>query len=128
MQRFNAAGRRAAPVRRRAKDDENWLDAKRVARELEKLLEAAGPRAAAIARAAAELQLSTRQVYGLLARYRDERTVSSLLARNKGERTKRLAGDVETIVKATLEEQWMIPCRWRSESAHIRRREHFWRA
>ena len=109
MQRFNAAGRRAAPGRRRAKDKENWLDAKRIARELERVLEASGSRGEAIGRAAAELRLSTRQIYGLLARYRDERTVSSVLARSKTERKKRLAGDVETIVASTLQEQWLIP-------------------
>ncbi len=109
MQRFNAAGRRAAPGRRRAKDEENWLDAKRIARELERVLEASGSRGEAIGRAAAELRLSTRQIYGLLARYRDERTVSSVLARSKTERKKRLAGDVETIVASTLQEQWLIP-------------------
>ena len=43
MQRFNAAGRRAAPGRRRAKDEENWLDAKRVARELDKGSGSLGP-------------------------------------------------------------------------------------
>ena len=110
MQRFNAAGRRAAPGRRRAKDKENWLDAKRIARELERVLEASGSRGEAIGRAAAELRLSTRQIFaGLLARYRDERTVSSVLARSKTERKKRLAGDVETIVASTLQEQWLIP-------------------
>jgi len=109
VQRFNAIGGRGAPGRRRARDDESWLDAKRVARELEKVLEASGPRAETVGRAAAELRLSTRQVYTLLARYRDERTVSSVLARSKPERKKRLGADVETIVAATLQEQWMIP-------------------
>jgi hypothetical protein len=61
LARFNAVGRRGGPDRRRAQDDENWLDAKRVARELDRVLEVPGPRNAAIARAAAELRLSTRQ-------------------------------------------------------------------
>ncbi len=108
MQPFNAAVGRGARGRRRAQDDENWLGAKRVARELDKVLEAPGPRNAAIARAAAELRLSTRQVYGLLSRYRTERTVSSVLTRKGRSRRKRLGGDVEAIVAATLREQWLV--------------------
>ncbi|MER9431812.1 hypothetical protein [Mesorhizobium sp. M0408] len=59
--------------------DEAWSAARRVARELDKILDGAGPRQAPIERAAAELRLSTRQIYNLLARYRIPRTVTSLL-------------------------------------------------
>ena len=109
MKRFKSVGRRTAWGPRHAKDDENWLHAKRVARELDKVLEASGPRAGAIARAAGELRLSTRQVYTLLARYRRERTVSSVLSRKGQSRRKRLGDDVEAIVAVTLREQWMVP-------------------
>lgn len=109
LKRFKSAGRRAARGPRYAEDDENWLNAKRVARELNKVLEASGPRNGAIARAAGELRLSTRQVYTLLARYRCQRTVSSVLSRKGQNRRKRLADDVEAIVAATLREQWMVP-------------------
>ena len=71
-------------------DDENWLNAKRVARELDKVLDATGPRRVAVARAAGELRLSTRRIYMLLARYRRERTVTSLRSRNGAARRKRL--------------------------------------
>lgn len=50
--------------------------ARRVARELDKILDGGGPKQAAITRAAAELRLTTRQIYNLLARYRADRTVS----------------------------------------------------
>ena len=89
-------------------DDENWLSAKRVARELDKVLDAAGPRREAVARAAGELRLSTRRIYALLARYQLERTVSSLLSRKSAARRKRLADDAEAIIAATLREQWLI--------------------
>lgn len=92
----------------RPADDVNWLSAKRIARELDKVLDASGPRGAAIARAAGELRLSTRQVYTLLARYRRERTVSSLLSYKCAARRKRLADDAEAIIAATLREQWLI--------------------
>jgi hypothetical protein len=71
-------------------DDENWLSARRVARELDKVLDASGSRRVAVARAAGELPLSTRRIYMLLARYRRERTVSSLRDRNGAARRKRL--------------------------------------
>jgi hypothetical protein len=44
----------------RPADDANWLSAKRVARELDKVLYASRPRGMAIARAAVELRLPTR--------------------------------------------------------------------
>ena len=103
-----AAGGRGAPDRRRAQKDENWRDAKRVARELDRVLEAADPRKTAIARAAGELRLSTRQVYALLARYRAERTVSSVIPRKGRNRRKRLQDDAEAIIAATLREQWLV--------------------
>jgi putative transposase len=89
-------------------DDENWRNAKRVARELDKVLDTPGPRRAAVARAAGELRLSTRQIYALLARYQRERTVSALISRKGAARRKRLADDVEAIIVATLSEKWMV--------------------
>ena len=74
----------------RPADDVNWLSAKRVTRELDKVLDASGSRRLAAARAAGELRLSTRRIYMLLARYRRERTVSSLRSRNGAARRKRL--------------------------------------
>lgn len=65
-----------------------------------------GLRRAAIVRAAAELRLSTRQVYNLLARYRIDRTVTSLLPRLDGARKRRLEQDIEKIIAATLRKQW----------------------
>ena len=50
--------------------DETWSAARRTARELDRVLDGSGPRQVVIDRAAAELRLSTRQVYNLLARYR----------------------------------------------------------
>ncbi|NGX96850.1 MAG: transposase, partial [Candidatus Afipia apatlaquensis] len=42
---------------------DDWLQAQRYARELGKVLDGSGPRRLAIARAAAELRLTTRQIY-----------------------------------------------------------------
>ncbi|WP_234189534.1 Mu transposase C-terminal domain-containing protein [Shinella sp. NM-101] len=81
--------------------------ARRVARELDKVLDGGGPRQAAIARAAAELRLTTRQIYNLLARYRADRTVTVLLPRTAVSRRKRLPEQVEEIIAATLREQWL---------------------
>ncbi len=92
----------------RPADDVNWLSARRIARELDKVLDATGPRRGAAARAAGELRLSTRRIYTLLARYRRERTVSSLLSRKGAPRRKRLDDDAEAIIAATLREQWLI--------------------
>ncbi|MGO9390245.1 Mu transposase C-terminal domain-containing protein [Rhodoblastus sp.] len=107
MPLFNSGFPRQAATMRPA-DDENWRDAKRIARELDKVLEAPGPRKTAVARAAGELRLSTRRIYMLLARYREEHTVSALLARKGAARRKRLAGDAEAIIAATLQEKWMV--------------------
>ncbi|RWK76779.1 transposase family protein [Mesorhizobium sp.] len=88
--------------------DEQWLAARRIARELDRILDGPGPRRDAVARAAAELRLSTRQVYNLLARYRIDRTVTSLLSRTAGTRKKRLHEGIEQIIATTLQEQWLV--------------------
>ncbi|MGE0281002.1 MAG: Mu transposase C-terminal domain-containing protein [Rhizobiaceae bacterium] len=88
--------------------DEAWSTARRVARELDRILDGPGSRRAAIVRAAAELRLSTRQVYNLIARYRTDRTVSSLLPRLDGVRKKRLELGIEEIIAATLRERWLV--------------------
>ncbi len=93
---------------RDAVDDDAWVDSRRQARALDKILVADGPRRTAIARAAAELNLSTRQIYNLLTRYRPERTVSALLASVGRPRAKRLTAAVEAIVAATLRDQWLV--------------------
>jgi putative transposase len=88
--------------------DDVWAEAKRQARELDKVLDGSDLRRALTARAAAELNLSTRQVYNLLKRYAVLRTIASLLPRRRGLRAKRLSAGVEAIVAATLKEKWMI--------------------
>ncbi|KRD72670.1 hypothetical protein IB265_19525 [Ensifer sp. ENS10] len=80
-----------------------------MARELDKILDHFGPRQPAVARAAAELRLSTRQVYNLLGRYRVERTITTLLPRTTETRRKRLAGGTEEIISTTLREQFRLP-------------------
>lgn len=87
--------------------EEQWSTARRIARALDKVLDDGGLRQAAIARAAAELRLTSRQVYNLLARYRADRTVTALLPRNADTRRKRLPAEVEEIVSTTLREQWL---------------------
>lgn len=96
------------PASAASHSDEAWSTARRVARELDRILDGSGPRRAAIARAAAELRLSTRQVYNLMARYRVERTVTSLLPSEDRTRKKRLQQDIEEIIAATLREQWLV--------------------
>jgi len=91
-----------------AVDGDVWAEVRRQARELDKVLEGSGLRRALIARAAAELNLATRQVYNLLKRYAVARTAASLQSRRGGLRTKRLSAGVETIIEATLTEKWMI--------------------
>ncbi|ESY77880.1 hypothetical protein X739_32355 [Mesorhizobium sp. LNHC220B00] len=88
--------------------DEQWLAARRIARELDRILDGAGPRRATVDRAAAELRLWTRQVYNLLARYCADRTVTSLLPRTAGTRKKRPHEGIEEIIAATLREQWLV--------------------
>ena len=83
------------------------------------------PDCAAIERAAAELSVSSRQVYNLLARYRADRRVSSLLPHRNGARKKRLDAGVEDIIAATLRAQWLAngrPRRSRRVVAEIRAR------
>ena len=81
--------------------------ARRMARELDKILDGGNPKHAAIKRAAAELRLTTRKIYNLLARYRADRTVTSLLPRTAVSRRKRLPEQVEAIIAATLREKWL---------------------
>lgn len=88
--------------------EEAWATARRVARELDRILDGSGSRRTAIVRAAAELRLSTRQVYNLLARYRVDRTVTSLLPGGDRTRQKRLPQDIEGIIATTLREQWLV--------------------
>ena len=99
-------GRKPAPAGSHA--DESWLGARRVARELDKIIDGQGPRRIAVERASAELRLTTRQVYNLLARYRDGRRVTLLLRAGDGTRKKRLQEAVETIIVATLRERWLV--------------------
>ncbi|NTE57869.1 DDE-type integrase/transposase/recombinase [Agrobacterium tumefaciens] len=87
--------------------DEQWSMARRIARELDKILDGGGPRQAAITRAAAELRLTTRQIYNLLARYRADRTVTALLPRTAVSRRKRLSEQIEEIIATTLREKWL---------------------
>lgn len=98
--------RQAAPAA--SHSDKAWSATRRIARELDRILDGSGPRRAAINRAAAELRLSTRQVYNLLARYRIDRTVTSLLPRLDGVRKKRLDQGIEEIIAATLRERWLV--------------------
>lgn len=97
--------RRSTPSHESTETD--WAAARRVANQLDRILEVDGSRKAAIARAAAELRLSSRQIYNLLARYRTDRTVTALLPRTSGPRRKRISADVEAIVARTLQEQWL---------------------
>ena len=55
-----------------------------------------------------ELRVSTRRIYVLLAKYRLERTVLTLLSRRGAGRSKRLAENVEVSIAATLREKWMV--------------------
>ncbi len=87
---------------------DQWSTARRIARELDKILDDGGPRQTAIARAAAELRLTVRQIYNLLARYRTNRTVTAMLPRTGETRRKRLAEAIEEIICTTLREQWLI--------------------
>jgi len=78
-----------------------------VAAELDKVLDGSGPRQPAIARAAAALRLSTRQVYNLVTRYRADRTVTALLPHTAKTRQKRLDAKIEKFISVTLREQWL---------------------
>lgn len=68
----------------------DWLKARQTARELDRVLDAGRARKDAIVRVAAELHLTTRQIYNLLARYQAERRITALLPRLPLERRKRL--------------------------------------
>ena len=89
-------------------DDDAFAEAKRQARAFDKVLDGSGARQALIARAAAEVNLTSRQVYNLLKRYAADRTISSLLPRRGNARAKRLNASVEAIITATLSEQWLV--------------------
>ena len=89
--------------------DEAWAKATRIARELDRILDGAAPVREAVMRAASELRLSTRQVYNYLARYREERRVSSLLPRTSETRKPRVSPAVESIIAMTLREMWLCP-------------------
>ena len=89
--------------------DKPWAKATRIARELDQVLDGAAPVREAVLRAASELRLSTRQVYNYLARYREERRVSSLLLRTSGTRKSRISLAVESIIAMTLREMWLRP-------------------
>lgn len=89
--------------------DEAWAKATRIARELDRILDGQEPMRTAVARAAFELRLSTRQVYNHLSRYRQERRVSSLLPKTGGARRTRISPAVEEIIAATLRELWLGP-------------------
>ena len=97
---------RALPARQIS--DQHWVMARRVARELDKILDGSDPRRAAIKRAAAELRLTTRQIYNLLARYRADRTVTALLPRTASSRRKRLPEQVEEIIAAIITKRLSI--------------------
>lgn len=86
----------------------DWLKACRTARELDRVLDAGRAKKDAIVRAAAELHLTTRQIYNLLARYQAERRITALLPRLPSERRKRLSETAEDIIHKTLRDQWMI--------------------
>lgn len=88
--------------------DDVRAEAKRQARELDKVLDGSDPRRTLIARAAAALDLTTRQIYNLLKRYAPERTMSSLLPHRHGPRAKRLSERVEGIIATTLREHWLV--------------------
>lgn len=63
----------------------------------------------AVSRAAAELRLSTRQVYNHLARYREERRVSSVLPQTNGVRRTRISTAVAAVIEETPREMWLQP-------------------
>lgn len=89
--------------------EEAWAKAVQIARELDRVLDGDLSMLEAVSRAAVELRLSTRQVYNHLARYREDRRVSSLLPRTNGARRARISVGVETIISDTLREMWLQP-------------------
>lgn len=89
--------------------EEAWSKAVRIARELDRVLDSDLPMREAVSRSATELRLSTRQVYNHLARYREDRRVSSLLRQTSGARRARISTSVEAIIADTLREMWLQP-------------------
>jgi putative transposase len=89
--------------------EEAWSKAVRIARELDRVLDGDLPMRDAVSWAAVELRLSTRQVYNHLARYREDRRVSSLLPQTNGARRARISTSVEAIIADTLREMWLLP-------------------
>lgn len=89
--------------------DDAWSKAIRIARELDRILDDDLPMLEVVNRAATELRLSTRQVYNHLARYREDRRVSSLLPRTNGARRARISASVDAIIAETLREMWLRP-------------------
>lgn len=57
-------------LRENEASDDAWAKATRVARELDRILDGQEPMRTAVARAASELRLSTRQVYNHLRRWK----------------------------------------------------------
>jgi putative transposase len=90
------------------RQDDLGLRACQYARHLDAVLDDPGSKRAAVLRAASELQLSTRQIYNLLTRYRKTRTVTALMPGVDNGRRKRLSSGVEAIIAATLREQWLV--------------------
>ncbi len=89
--------------------EEAWSKAVRIARELDRVLDGDLQMREAVSRSATELRLSTRQVYNHLARYREDRRVSSLLPQTNGARRARISTSVEAIIADTLREMWLQP-------------------
>lgn len=106
-------------LRENEASDEAWAKATRIGRELDRILDGQEPMRTAVARAASELRLSTRQVYNHLCRYRTERRVSSLLPRTGGARRARISPAVEEIISATLREMWLGE--WTKHGGHAAR-------
>ncbi len=88
--------------------EEDWLAARHIARQLDKILDGHGSRHTLMGRAATELGLSTRQVYHLLARYRLSRSVSALLPCRREKRRRRLPSEIEQTIAVTLRERWLL--------------------
>lgn len=88
--------------------DDAWTQAKRQARELDRILDGSAPRHVLIERAPAELGLTTRHIYNLLKRYVPERRITVLLPRRDRPRAARLTAAVEAIIVEVLRNQWLV--------------------
>ena len=86
--------------------EEEWLDARHRADVLDEIFASPLSRPLAVEKAARKLKLSRSRVYELLARYRADRTVDSLL-KKKRSRNPRLDGQVEDIIRSALEDVWL---------------------